>query len=68
MERRGTGLRLIRERTALAPNYEDKYEPEFIDDGQYFKVILWDMNYDADLVIPIPDKPSSRLQKYRRVN
>ena len=118
MERRGTGLKLIRERTELAPNYKPEFEPQFIDDGRNFKVILLNMNYDAEQVTPqvtpqvnkllrvlgeeefslkelmqmlglsdrmsflrayiqpaldariiertIPDKPNSRLQKYRR--
>jgi len=49
MERRGTGLKLIRERTALAPNYRDEFEPQFVDDGHDFKVILWNMNYEEGL-------------------
>ena len=47
MERRGTGLKLIRERTELAPNYKEEFKPQFIDDGRNFKVVLWNMNYSA---------------------
>jgi len=43
-EDRDTGLRFIRERTALAPNYKDEFKPQFSDNGKHFKVILWNMN------------------------
>lgn len=45
MERKGSGLKPIRERTAFAPNYEEKFLPIFIDNGKNFKVVLWNMNY-----------------------
>ena len=47
MERKGSGLKLIRERTALAPNYEERFMPRFVDDGRFFKVVLWNMNFDT---------------------
>jgi ATP-dependent DNA helicase RecG len=47
MERRGSGLRKIREETSWCANYRDEFKPEFRDDGHSFTVVLWDMNYDA---------------------
>lgn len=57
MERKGSGLKLIRERTALAPNYEERFIPQFIDNGRFFKVVLWNMNRDS-----APDTPQDTPQ------
>ncbi|WP_303203324.1 Fic family protein [Raoultibacter timonensis] len=119
MERRGSGLRKIREETARCANYREEFLPLFIDDGHTFTVILKNMNYQSKskpdqvtdqvkrmldvlgcdsssaleimerlslshrpsfrttYLVPalnlgliertIPDKPNSRLQKYRRI-
>jgi ATP-dependent DNA helicase RecG len=48
MERRGSGLRKIREETAWCANYRDEFKPLFKDDGHNFTVTLWDMNYQPD--------------------
>jgi ATP-dependent DNA helicase RecG len=45
MERRGSGLRKIREETAWCANYEEEFLPLFRDDGHNFTVTLWNMNY-----------------------
>jgi|GEM_PF-5761144 len=48
MERRGSGLRKIREETSWCANYKDAYKPQFYDDGHHFTVTLWNMNYPAN--------------------
>ena len=120
MERRGSGLRKIREETARCANYRDEFLPRFIDDSHTFTVVLMNMNYPFNVqsdqvsdqvkkllaaledgpksamelmeelnlnhrasfrlhyLAPaleqglvertIPDKPNSRLQKYRRIS
>jgi ATP-dependent DNA helicase RecG len=45
MERRGSGLRKIREEIAWCANYEEEFLPLFRDDGHNFTVALWNMNY-----------------------
>ena len=50
MERRGSGLRKIREETSWCTNYKDEYMPQFHDDGHSFTVVLWNMNYGTDQV------------------
>ncbi|HIW76667.1 MULTISPECIES: ATP-binding protein [Gordonibacter] len=52
MERKGSGLKLIRDKTAVAPNYEERFMPRFEDDGRSFRVILWNMNHSTPQVAP----------------
>ena len=45
MEKRGSGLRKIREETSWCANYKEELMPQFLDDGRQFTVVLWNMNY-----------------------
>ncbi|MEA5020719.1 MAG: ATP-binding protein [Gordonibacter sp.] len=57
MERRGSGLRTIREETAFCANYRDEFCPVFLDDGHNFTVVLKNMNY----VDPVTDQVTNQV-------
>lgn len=58
MERRGSGLKKIISETEKLPGYKDALKPIFYSDGMSFKVILKNVNYEAQKV---SDKVSDKL-------
>ena len=46
MERRGSGLRKICQATESEDNYEERFLPKFENGNGFFRVTLWDMNYE----------------------
>jgi ATP-dependent DNA helicase RecG len=73
MERRGSGLRKICQATASEGNYETRFLPRFENGNGFFRVTLWDMNYEATSetdqvtpqVTPPSRKPSERACNWR---
>lgn len=50
MERKGSGLGLIRDEYSNAPNYIQGKEPVFYSDSTQFRIILPNLNYENELV------------------
>lgn len=50
MERKGSGLGLIRDEYSNAPNYIPGKEPVFYSDSTQFRIILPNLNYENELV------------------
>lgn len=55
MERRGFGLHKIVEATKALPEYMDSYMPRFVSTDPSFKVILKNVNYNANSAIDDED-------------
>jgi ATP-dependent DNA helicase RecG len=64
IERRGSGLKKIRDATASLYGYTDDFVPEFRSTATEFHVILKNMNYDlrTDLVGDLVGAPQDALQ------